>query len=428
MKRGSARTVMTILLSLALLGAAIWMSAGEGFVRLRSRKTDVVQTDPFANGGGQHYFDINEPSGTTSTTTTTAESHPVLKRASDYAGDSGVEMDPDYLASYVQQEGVIGKLIAFLRPKAVLRYAPTTASSAIAGITGPAKYQVVEEIRYRDSASRLTGTWLLLASSGSGTGWARAVDLQDMFGVPHDSPLIMGTQNDDVMMIGHVVTSEKDLKSGVRVNVERYGMVTRRCPVFAQPGFNINKGKEPIAYMSDGTYIETTSGRLVVDQNIVKRWYEFTISDGTERTGWIEMGYVTFNEEKMDRDTYVKMLREDGWFDVSAREKVSSTDSRAIAQIVCNRALSAEQKQAKLQVYQDSLGAEVVAAVIRGVPVYDSDTKVFHSFDSFVRNLAGTSSVDVSGTPFEKDPVGASIRIFMDPSASTISSMLGLGN
>jgi hypothetical protein len=343
----------------------------------------------------------------------------VLKRASEYYGDSNVEVGPANIETYLDQESEIGAIIGFSKPKTVLRNAPAQDSSPVSGTTGPLRCQLIEGIKYESVELAATGTWFLMEASGSVAGWIRASDLQSFVGPAPYSPI-----SDNWACL----RSEKDLLSGVRVNMERYAIFVRRCPIFGTPGFAANKGNTPIATVNVGVYVETVLARHVIESNIIERWYSFEVPDGSGRDGWVEIGYITFDEDKMDRDAYVKMLKEDGWYDIGDRTQVSQGDSAAITRIVCDSTLSAEQKQSKLRVYQDSLGTEVLAAFIRSVPVYDTDKKEFSSFDSYVRNLAGASSIDVSSTPFERDPVGASIRIFMDPSESTISEMLGLGD
>jgi hypothetical protein len=94
--------------------------------------------------------------------------------------------------------------------------------------------------------------------------------------------------------------------------------------------------------------------------------------------------------------------------------------------IMSDPSLSREERTERVRVLQRNYGEETVAWVMRFVPAYDPNTGSIVSFDSYMRSFAsefGDSSVDA---PIEQDPVGASLRIFFDPSEETINEMLGL--
>ncbi len=98
------------------------------------------------------------------------------------------------------------------------------------------------------------------------------------------------------------------------------------------------------------------------------------------------------------------------------------------SQIMADTRLSDSEKRDRMRVLQRNYGEETVAWVMRFVPVYDADDKRFYSFDTYMRDLSSSYGSPSSGAPIEKDPVGASLKIFFDPSADTITEMLGLND
>lgn len=78
-----------------------------------------------------------------------------------------------------------------------------------------------------------------------------------------------------------------------------------------------------------------------------------------------------------------------------------------------------------MRVLQNNLGEEVIATIMRYVPVYDDEIRKWTTFDSFINNVTqGYESQP--GSPIETDPIGAGLRIFFDPSISTIETMTGI--
>ncbi len=83
-------------------------------------------------------------------------------------------------------------------------------------------------------------------------------------------------------------------------------------------------------------------------------------------------------------------------------------------------------RRKKLRVLQDEVGQETLTLILRYVPVVDREEKTVQSFDSYMRELAGSYDSG-RGSPIDRDPVGATMRIFFDPSPETISAMTGIG-
>jgi hypothetical protein len=96
------------------------------------------------------------------------------------------------------------------------------------------------------------------------------------------------------------------------------------------------------------------------------------------------------------------------------------------SQIMADTRLSESEKRDRMRVLQRNYGEETVAWVMRFVPVYDADDKRFYSFDTYMRDFSSDYGSPSSGAPIEKDPVGAGLKIFFDPSTDTITDMLGL--
>lgn len=86
--------------------------------------------------------------------------------------------------------------------------------------------------------------------------------------------------------------------------------------------------------------------------------------------------------------------------------------------------LSDSQKQDKIRVYQKTYGEEIVATVIRLIPIYH-DGK-FQSFDSWSQDLSSNYGSSSDDTPFNSDPVGSTLNIFFDSSIENITEQLGL--
>ena len=96
-------------------------------------------------------------------------------------------------------------------------------------------------------------------------------------------------------------------------------------------------------------------------------------------------------------------------------------------QILTSPSYSSEAERRKeLIVLQDSVGQEHLTILLRYVPIVDLDTGEIQTFDAYMRETAGSFESN-SGSPIDRDPVGAAMRIFFDPSADTISEMTGIG-
>ena len=85
-----------------------------------------------------------------------------------------------------------------------------------------------------------------------------------------------------------------------------------------------------------------------------------------------------------------------------------------------------DSRRRELRMLQDEVGQETLTLVLRYVPVVDAETGKVETFDNYMRDLA--SSYGSGGdAPIDRDPVGATMRIFFDPSPETIQAMTGIG-
>ena len=110
---------------------------------------------------------------------------------------------------------------------------------------------------------------------------------------------------------------------------------------------------------------------------------------------------------------------------IEKRRDLKDTYVRART-ILTDPSESDDSRRQKLRVLQDDVGDEALTLVLRYVPIIDSETDTVQTFDSYMRELAGDYS-SASGSPIERDPVGATMRIFFDPSVETIQAMTGFG-
>jgi hypothetical protein len=94
---------------------------------------------------------------------------------------------------------------------------------------------------------------------------------------------------------------------------------------------------------------------------------------------------------------------------------------RSVESISADSSLSESQKAQRVR--QIGLEYEVLSTIVRYVPVWDSDKGSFVTFDQYARELGADLGGD---SPLARDPVGATIAIFADPSPQTIRAMLGI--
>jgi hypothetical protein len=96
------------------------------------------------------------------------------------------------------------------------------------------------------------------------------------------------------------------------------------------------------------------------------------------------------------------------------------------SKIFQDRTLSETDRREKIRVLQNKYGEELVATVIRYVPVYDFETGKILSFDTYMRTFVSQSGHSTYNAPIETDPIGAGLSVFFNPSSSNIKKMLGL--
>jgi len=96
------------------------------------------------------------------------------------------------------------------------------------------------------------------------------------------------------------------------------------------------------------------------------------------------------------------------------------------SRIMADTRISDSAKREKMRVLQSNYGEEAVAWVIRMVPIYDTDEGRFISFDNYTRSLTSEYGSSSGNAPIDKDPVGAGLSIFFNPSVENITEQLGL--
>jgi hypothetical protein len=110
------------------------------------------------------------------------------------------------------------------------------------------------------------------------------------------------------------------------------------------------------------------------------------------------------------------------------KEDPSANDAYQKAeQIMTNPNYCREDKQDRMRVLQRNVGEELFTTVVRYVPVYDEQSGTYISFDAYMRQMAKDYPCNDADAPINYDPVGATMRIFFDPSTETIAAMTGIG-
>lgn len=110
---------------------------------------------------------------------------------------------------------------------------------------------------------------------------------------------------------------------------------------------------------------------------------------------------------------------------ISNDPELRETYQRARA-IYSDRTETEESRQRKIRVLQRNVGEEAVAQVLRYVPVVDLEDGTVQTFDSHMREMADTYDSQ-RGSPIDRDPVGAAMKILFDPSPENIIEMTGIG-
>lgn len=134
------------------------------------------------------------------------------------------------------------------------------------------------------------------------------------------------------------------------------------------------------------------------------------------------------------RDT---VLNEDGGLAQRLRDEMRREGSAAlladtplvneimseVSRVALNQELSQEQRSAQLFVLQDRWDARLLAVAVRVMPVYDPGSGSWRSVDSVAREVAGGVQHE---SAFTRDPVGATVSMFFDPSTTNIANLLAI--
>lgn len=110
---------------------------------------------------------------------------------------------------------------------------------------------------------------------------------------------------------------------------------------------------------------------------------------------------------------------------VEARRPELNGAITEISRIALAGSMTRSDRQQAYRVLQDNVGHALFAEALRRVPIYDERNRGFKSFDAVAREFV-SSNGGAGDSPIERDPVGATLKLFFDPRAETIQSMLGL--
>ena len=180
---------------------------------------------------------------------------------------------------------------------------------------------------------------------------------------------------------------------------------------------------EPDTHPSDNIIGRAPSGEgmLILDGPVCNYgWILWKVKTDSGLVGWTP-------ETKDGKEFWLVPVDSPG--DVASEfedDPDKQTAYQQASQIMADTRLSDSDKREKMRVLQNTYGEEVVAWVMRYVPVYSTDDNKFHSFDSYMQDFSEQYGSSQSGSPIEQDPVGAGLKIFFDPSEETITEMLGL--
>ncbi|MBU0776996.1 SH3 domain-containing protein [Patescibacteria group bacterium] len=148
--------------------------------------------------------------------------------------------------------------------------------------------------------------------------------------------------------------------------------------------------------------------------------------------GWIlwkvktDSGYVGWTPESSGDEFWLTPIESESDMLTEIRNNPRAYEAyEQVSSTIHDSHLSESQKRDKIRVYQNTYGEEIVAWVIRLVPVYQGDGK-FTSFNSWAQDFSNDYSSSSSSAPIDSDPVGSSLSIFFDPSVDNITEQLGL--
>ncbi len=116
-------------------------------------------------------------------------------------------------------------------------------------------------------------------------------------------------------------------------------------------------------------------------------------------------------------------MRREGVAPVRTDTPVVNEIMREVSRVALNQELSQEQRSAQLHVLQDRWDAQLLAVAVRVMPVYDPGSGSWRSVDSVAREMVGGVGHE---SPFTRDPVGATVRMFFDPSPSNVANLLSV--
>jgi hypothetical protein len=178
---------------------------------------------------------------------------------------------------------------------------------------------------------------------------------------------------------------------------------------------------EPDTHPSDNIIYRAPSGEglWIIDGPVCNyEWILWKVRTDTGHTGWTPEspgGEFWLTPIEAESSAVAPIRDDPATFEVY--EKVNGT--------LQDPYLSESEKREQIRVYQRTYGEEMVATVMRYMPVYQ-ENGTFTSFDTWSRGFVEEYGGQSGNTPLESDPVGSAMSIFFDPSTANITEQLGL--
>lgn len=151
---------------------------------------------------------------------------------------------------------------------------------------------------------------------------------------------------------------------------------------------------------------------------------ELGVVVGVALCSHMEPGGVTDNIGAIDvtADEDVLGVYYSEWL-ASSEEVAEATNT--LRSIAANPSYSQSEKEEQFRVVQRNLGEEVVAQAIRLLPIWEPEQGMFKPAAAWVDEFAAQSGL-AGSSPIERDPIGAGVKLFFDPSPDTIRDMMGI--
>lgn len=318
----------------------------------------------------------------------------------------GLTIEEAKEAVYIQPSDTLinDKRVVFLKSKSPVRAGPLMSIKPFYIASKPRKCSILQEIviDFPDGRHDYDRSWYMVDLGSKGKGWVYSDDLQKIPG-------------------GRFFYGLRETSSNSGLSMEEpteYGFYSIKFLKDYNDLYNYpNKDKLGIT-LQKGTEYFVTATSDVDTNNIIEFWCKLELP---------EKGYAWVNATAPSNSMTLipAYLATDIGYNKVTSPKNYEYEIRAIA---ANKNMSYTEKKKKLEVYEQNLGEQVFTTIVRNVPVYNSDEKKFETFDSFARGFVKESGCNPN-SDFGKDPVGTTVKIFMDDniSANDIINELGFG-